>query len=64
MSRALRKTKQEEIKVLIYILGKARKKQNKKKQQLTPVELLERSVPNCAGPAVSTTLPKNGCETI
>lgn len=31
---------------------------------LTPVELLDRSVPNCAGPAVSTTLPKNGWETI
>lgn len=31
---------------------------------LTPVELLDRSVPNCAGPAVSTTLPKKGCETI
>lgn len=28
------------------------------------MELLDRSVPNWAGPAVSTTLPKNGCETI
>ena len=33
-------------------------------KKLTPMMLFERSVPNCAGPEVSTTLPKKGWETI
>ncbi len=45
---------------------KSEKVHNKRSQLiiLTPELLLERSIPNCAGPAVRTTLPKKGCETI